>query len=369
MDLSTINKAFHSSFLEVIKFDRLVNLINVENPALTTAFIIDSLDVEREKLEKIKHDIPLIFVDKNTTFEKINGRNFIPPTGQTIYDWSKLKVENVYDIEAIPSYDYQEWKWGLTFNLLNYYTINRSVVYASIDSTNKQGTFKTFDSFNTWLDDLHSSLNRNDIYILKRDALTLVSDLSIPDEDISLIKYNRFIANCDDSEVFSDMADYDEFEKCGACDLAFEVWKNDKSIFEKIIKNEPLMKPRTTNTEKDPMIAQLQSENAKLQMPISELENKLQQSAVNSELVLEKGKAYDVRERETHLLIIGALSNLLAENKRKYQKGNGGINQSAISKDIETEIIELLQPATKTRTIDTIRPRIRESLNLIIKAE
>ena len=132
---------------------------------------------------------------------------------------------------------------------------------------------------------------------------------------------------------------------------------------------ENLSKPDANTVEKDSIIAQLQLENAELQTRISELENKTQQSAVDSEPTLGNAKAYDVRERETHLLIIGALSNLLAENKQKYQKGNGGINQSAISKDIETEIIELLQPATKTRTIDTIRPRIRESLNLITKAE
>ena len=120
----------------------------------------------------------------------------------------------------------------------------------------------------------------------------------------------------------------------------------------------------------------LQTENERLKAELkaqqdrmTELEQKLQQGAVDSEPVLENAKAYDVRERETHLLMIGALSNLLAGYKQKYQKGNGGINQSAISKDIETEIIELLQPATKTRTIDTIRPRIRESLNLITKAE
>ena len=123
------------------------------------------------------------------------------------------------------------------------------------------------------------------------------------------------------------------------------------------------------DTEKDSIIAQLQLENAELQTRISELEDKAQQSAVDSEPVLGNGKAYDVRERETHLLMIGALSNLLAGYKQKYQKGNGGINQSAISKDIESEIIELLQPETKTRTNDTIRPRIRESLNLITKAE
>lgn len=121
---------------------------------------------------------------------------------------------------------------------------------------------------------------------------------------------------------------------------------------------------------------QLQAENERLKAELkaqqdrmAELEQKLQQSAVDSEPVLENAKAYDVRERETHLLMIGALSNLLAGCKQKYQKGNGGINQSAISKDIESEIIELLQPETKTRTNDTIRPRIRESLNLITKAE
>lgn len=121
---------------------------------------------------------------------------------------------------------------------------------------------------------------------------------------------------------------------------------------------------------------QLQAENERLkeelkaqQDRMAELEQKLQQSAVDSEPVLENGKAYDVRERETHLLMIGALSNLLAGCKQNYQKGNSGINQSAISRDIEHEIIKLLQPETKTRTLDTIRPRIRESLNLITKAE
>ena len=121
---------------------------------------------------------------------------------------------------------------------------------------------------------------------------------------------------------------------------------------------------------------QLQAENERLkaelkaqQDKMAELEQKLQQGAVDSEPVLENAKAYDVRERETHLLMIGALSNLLAGCKQNYQKGNSGINQSAISRDIEHEIIKLLQPETKTRTLDTIRPRIRESLNLITKAE
>ena len=124
---------------------------------------------------------------------------------------------------------------------------------------------------------------------------------------------------------------------------------------------------KAKNAQLQAEIERLKAENAELKAQLQD--NAQRQSAVDSEPVLGNAKAYDVRERETHLLIIGALSNLLAENKQNYKKGNCGINQSAISKDIETEIIELLQPATKTRTIDTIRPRIRESLNLITKAE
>ena len=128
-----------------------------------------------------------------------------------------------------------------------------------------------------------------------------------------------------------------------------------------------LQEEKAQNAQLQEEIERLKAENAELKAQLQD--NAQRQSAVDSEPVLENAKAYDVRERETHLLIIGALSDLLAVNKQKYQKGNGGINQSAISKDIETEIIELLQPATKTRTIDTIRARIRESLNLITKAE
>lgn len=138
-------------------------------------------------------------------------------------------------------------------------------------------------------------------------------------------------------------------------------------VEENFIKGMPKSEKDTDIAELQAKTEALQAENAKLKAQLQD--NAQRKSAVDSEPVLGNAKAYDVRERETHLLIIGALSNLLAENKQKYQKGNGGINQSAISKDIETEIIELLQPATKTRTIDTIRPRIRESLNLITKAE
>ena len=140
------------------------------------------------------------------------------------------------------------------------------------------------------------------------------------------------------------------------------------------IKN--LIKPETTDTEKDSIIAQLQSENAELQTRIAELEDLMssnveQQPPVDSKPTLQ-GTKYNTIERETHLLIIGALANLLAnpnKNKTRYVKGAGAINQSALNSDIGAEIASLLQPETKSRSEETIKQRVREALNLITKAE
>lgn len=139
---------------------------------------------------------------------------------------------------------------------------------------------------------------------------------------------------------------------------------------------ENLSQSETNTTEKDPMIAQLQSENAELQTRIAELEDLMssnveQQPPVDSKPTLQ-GTKYNTIERETHLLIIGALANLLAnpnKNKTRYVKGAGAINQSALNSDIGAEIASLLQPETKSRSEETIKQRVREALNLITKAE
>lgn len=136
----------------------------------------------------------------------------------------------------------------------------------------------------------------------------------------------------------------------------------------KLAENKLITIPKSEDEQNDEN-TRLKAQNAELQTRISELEQQLQQSAVDSESILENEKPYDKRERETHLLMIAALANLLATSKSKYQKASGNINQSEVSKDIETEIINLLQPETKTRSLDTIRARIRESIVLITKAE
>ena len=198
-------------------------------------------------------------------------------------------------------------------------------------------------------------------YMINDISYELVSNL---EEDLNC-SANNFLGAY--SDVFVDTVQLSEKFNISVLKEYKEQTAQNKNLSKPVIDSTELQEEKAKNAQLQAEIERFKAENTELKAQLQD--NAQRQSVVNSKPVLENAKAYDVRERETHLLIIGALSNLLAENKRKYQKGNGGINQSAISKDIETEIIDLLQPATKTRTIDTIRPRIRESLNLITKAE
>jgi len=133
-----------------------------------------------------------------------------------------------------------------------------------------------------------------------------------------------------------------------------------------INKSENLMKPE--------IIEELRAENTELKTRIAELESQLQaqkESAVDFEPAPQV-ETYNPTERETHLLMIGAFANLLAnpnKNASKYIKGKVAINQSAIGKDISDQILLLLQPETKTRSEETIKARLREAINTISKAE
>ncbi|MBN6070565.1 hypothetical protein HYE53_05590 [Aggregatibacter actinomycetemcomitans] len=148
--------------------------------------------------------------------------------------------------------------------------------------------------------------------------------------------------------------------------LAKEGKYNRKTACGKIMLRKEYFKTNFLQTaEKDNPIETLRAR-------ITELESQLQKrSVVDSELISQATK-YNPTERETHLLIIGALANLLAnpnKNASRYVKGTGTINLSAISKDISDQIILLLQPETKVRSEETIKPRLREAINTISKAE
>ncbi|MFZ7314752.1 hypothetical protein ACLSZU_04005, partial [Avibacterium avium] len=85
--------------------------------------------------------------------------------------------------------------------------------------------------------------------------------------------------------------------------------------------------------------------------------------------VLAKEEKYNPTERETHLLMINALVNIITRPDFKagtanYLKANG-INQSAIYREIAEEITHILNaPETKERSEETIKRRLKEAMGL-----
>lgn len=98
----------------------------------------------------------------------------------------------------------------------------------------------------------------------------------------------------------------------------------------------------------------------------------LDQSAVKNEAVLAGEEKYNLTERETHLLMINALANIITKpnfraGAAKYLKANG-INQSAIYGEITEEISRILNaPETNERSEETIKKRLKEAMELETK--
>ena len=278
--------------------------------------------------------------------ENFRTKNFEPFTNAVKFIEILSFAFNVTSAEAI---NVIEKKCKETNKSLTAIAIKDKNDYGFVD---KQKSIKVFNSFTTTYG----------FYFSLIDITAFLDDVSVDD---------IFVSVNDLKSIYPVLTEILPKERCIFVDkglfCSMDRVNPAHESTEKYLNSTELQEEKAQNAQLQEEIERLKAENAELKAQLQD--NAQRQSAVDSEPVLENAKAYDVRERETHLLIIGALSDLLAVNKQKYQKGNGGINQSAISKDIETEIIELLQPATKTRTIDTIRARIRESLNLITKAE
>ncbi|OOF53631.1 hypothetical protein [Rodentibacter trehalosifermentans] len=115
----------------------------------------------------------------------------------------------------------------------------------------------------------------------------------------------------------------------------------------------------------------------RLNTKIVELENQLQaqQSAVSSQEVLPVSnldEKYNPTERETHLLMINAMAQMLTNphfNVHKYIRGKN-INKTDMSRDIAQHITKVLNtPETKPREEETIRKRLNEALKLNEQAD
>lgn len=134
------------------------------------------------------------------------------------------------------------------------------------------------------------------------------------------------------------------------------------------------LQPCKTDEQLKKQNDELQCENGQLKERIRELEQ-AGLLEINSDMLPANNNTtenYNPTERETHLLMINALAQMLTKsngNAGKYLWGNA-INKKQISEDIAQQIKEALNdPETKTRSQETIRARLNDALKFNEQAD
>lgn len=343
-------------FVEVINvrvfLDKLLSGVADQNIQL---FILKNLDERKKKAVKNRLDFPFILIPKNS----IKQNKIIPYRNTVIVDWSKVYgeerfqsvfAETISRFELLYEYDYIN---GITHKL--------SFVYFFRELISEE---EYSEEEYRYVCELSSLFEKYDIYLLKDDINAIESDILFSDDEIFLMYDNRFITGSNWREDNSLNELIDEWNNSEAQDLAFDLWEKDKAGFTRTL--EALNKGLEIQSppQKNNRISKLET-----QLAISQAETqKLNQSAVKNESVFVEEK-YNPTERETHLLMINALVNIITRpnfkaGAAKYLKANG-INQSAIYGEITEEITRILNaPETKERSEETIKRRLKEAVGL-----
>ncbi|SUB27358.1 hypothetical protein EV689_11226 [Avibacterium gallinarum] len=218
------------------------------------------------------------------------------------------------------------------------------------------GIFSIFSS-HTYAGDERLKLEKNIVYIKSLFAPFIDYDRSQVVEKINFKRYTDAIG--------SFYIDFIEYQPINIDDLILT--RKSLEILINKIKNPDCnynlkdldLKLDTANAR----IKELEAENEQLkraQGNILQIQNKD---------VLAKEEKYNPTERETHLLMINALANIITKpdfraGTAKYLKANG-INQSAIYGEITEEITRILNaPETKERSEETIKRRLKEAMGL-----
>lgn len=106
--------------------------------------------------------------------------------------------------------------------------------------------------------ELVKALNETEAYLLKSDVETLSDEIQVNDDEVFFIPDYLGI-NGNKSDDYQNEKEYNEFIDSGACDLAFDLWLNDKENY-------------TTNLnglkQANAKIAELLAENERLKAQI-----------------------------------------------------------------------------------------------------
>ena len=191
LKISEIKNQFWGNYRKIVKLDTVISLLSRNAPL---DFILTELDRVKMELKRKDHEINFIMIDKKDKPKEIEGK--------LIFDNIRYVLDGMFDIQ--------------TFNKTNF----------------EEFIDKQIEGLNGIRNDLKS----NDVYLLKTDLDSLIDDIQLTNNDIFFI-YNYGGIDGDKSDDFEFLQNMSEFEQCGACDLAFDIWVKDKDNFLKNLKN------------------------------------------------------------------------------------------------------------------------------------
>lgn len=221
LKISEIKNQFWGNYRKIVKLDTVISLLSRNAPL---DFILTELDRVKMELKRKDHEINFIMIDKKDKPKEIEGK--------LIFDNIRYVLDGMFDIQTFKLF-YEQYSISDIYN--EFYKNNECTSFVE-DKSNKTNFEEFIDKQIEGLNGIRNDLKSNDVYLLKTDLDSLIDDIQLTNNDIFFI-YNYGGIDGDKSDDFEFLQNMSEFEQCGACDLAFDIWVKDKDNFLKNLKN------------------------------------------------------------------------------------------------------------------------------------
>lgn len=210
---SDINDCFWRDYQEVIKLETFIAQLKKDD--LPFDFILTKLDEVKKFLSEKEHEINFFFIKKEQEPTIFQGRKvFDEPSSYVNGD--SIQTFKVFFNEFISSDIYEKhYKHG-------YFISMREPTKVFLEEQEQR--------INKFIYNIRNDLSNFDVYLFKNDIDSLVEGISFSSDDIFFLKYH-YSYDGDRSEDYIDEKNYEEFNNSGACDLAYELWKENKDTF------------------------------------------------------------------------------------------------------------------------------------------
>lgn len=284
LDVSKLEEIILSEYREIIAVETVIKKLKENN--LPLDIVLDKLDETLQELQERDHVVNFILFDKEEKPYELLGKQ--------CFD----------DVKYITAHSIKTFKL-----FFDGYDINE--VYEEYYS-NKHFSESYF------IDAINSLIKNHKIYLLKTDVLALLDNFSIDDNEIILVK-NCIGLDGNQSEDWQSEKNFEEFIDSGTCDLAFELWLDDRQGF----------------MDKLSSLSQVNQQIANLQTQITELTAENEHLRSNQAQALppnEPSPTVSSKSSESKDQMIAIMAGELAKRQNNLRKGTGAINKAELAR-------------------------------------